>query len=51
MADPNVFSKYHLQTFSLWAVSSRKFRGLSLTSQDVGTVLAVSGMGYLFASF
>ncbi|RLN25659.1 putative peptide/nitrate transporter [Panicum miliaceum] len=34
-------------TFSLWAVSSRKFRGLSLTSQDVGTVLAVSGVGVL----
>ncbi|CAO2162181.1 unnamed protein product, partial [Urochloa humidicola] len=33
--------------FSLWAVSSRKFRGLSLTSQDVGTVLAVSGFGVL----
>ena len=39
-----MFSKYHLQIFSLWAVSSRKFRGLSLTSQDVGTVLAFSGM-------
>nr|CAB3472869.1 unnamed protein product [Digitaria exilis] len=42
MSDHNTFSKYHLQTFSLWAVSSREFRGLSLTSQDVGTVLAVS---------
>ncbi|GJN37979.1 hypothetical protein PR202_gb26984 [Eleusine coracana subsp. coracana] len=28
-------------------VSSRKFRGLSLTSQDVGTVLAFSGFGVL----
>ncbi|PAN31295.1 hypothetical protein PAHAL_5G410400 [Panicum hallii] len=37
----------YLETFSLWAVSSRKFRGLSLTSQDVGTVLAVSGVGVL----
>ncbi|KAJ1283336.1 hypothetical protein BS78_03G120700 [Paspalum vaginatum] len=37
----------YLETFSLWAVSSRKFRGLSLSSQDVGTVLAVSGIGVL----
>ncbi|XP_023157174.1 probable peptide/nitrate transporter At3g43790 [Zea mays] len=37
----------YLETFSLWAVSSRKFRGLSLTSQDVGIVLAVSGIGVL----
>ncbi|XP_062196685.1 probable peptide/nitrate transporter At3g43790 isoform X1 [Phragmites australis] len=37
----------YLETFSLWAVSSRKFRGLSLTSQDVGTVLAISGFGVL----
>ncbi|CAO2192908.1 unnamed protein product [Urochloa humidicola] len=37
----------YLETFSLWAVSSRKFRGLSLTSQNVGTVLAVSGVGVL----
>ncbi|KAK3163424.1 hypothetical protein QOZ80_1AG0003470 [Eleusine coracana subsp. coracana] len=37
----------YLEIFSLWAVSSRKFRGLSLTSQDVGTVLAFSGFGVL----
>ncbi|XP_025817905.1 protein ZINC INDUCED FACILITATOR-LIKE 1-like isoform X2 [Panicum hallii] len=37
----------YLEIFSLWAVSSRKFRGLSLTSQDVGTVLAISGFGVL----
>ncbi|KAF8724240.1 hypothetical protein HU200_021264 [Digitaria exilis] len=37
----------YIETFSLWAVSSREFRGLSLTSQDVGTVLAVSGVGVL----
>ncbi|OQU86705.1 hypothetical protein SORBI_3003G131800 [Sorghum bicolor] len=37
----------YLETFSLWAVSSKKFRGLSLTSQDVGIVLAVSGLGVL----
>ncbi|WVZ71571.1 hypothetical protein U9M48_020143 [Paspalum notatum var. saurae] len=37
----------YLEIFSLWAVSSRKFRGLSLTSQDVGSVLAFSGFGVL----
>ncbi|KXG32280.1 protein ZINC INDUCED FACILITATOR-LIKE 1 isoform X2 [Sorghum bicolor] len=37
----------YLEIFSLWAVSSRKFQGLSLTSQDVGTVLAFSGFGVL----
>ncbi|KAJ1283337.1 hypothetical protein BS78_03G120800 [Paspalum vaginatum] len=37
----------YLETFSLEAVSSRKFQGLSLTSQDVGIVLAVSGIGVL----
>ncbi|KAL6626365.1 hypothetical protein ACP70R_030091 [Stipagrostis hirtigluma subsp. patula] len=37
----------YLEIFSLWAVSSRKFRGLSLTSQDVGNVLAFSGFGVL----
>lgn len=45
-----VFSMHdtaYLEVFSLWAVSSRKFRGLSLTSQDVGTVLAISGFGVL----
>ncbi|KAK1620013.1 hypothetical protein QYE76_025530 [Lolium multiflorum] len=33
-----------LPIFSLWAVSSRKYRGLSFTSQDVGVVLAISGI-------
>ena len=42
--------KNYIQIFSLWAVSSRKFRGLSLTSQDVGTVLAVSGV-FCFSKF
>ncbi|XP_040385363.1 protein ZINC INDUCED FACILITATOR-LIKE 1-like isoform X2 [Oryza brachyantha] len=45
-----VFSLYdtaYLEIFSLWAVSSRKYRGLSFTSQDVGTVLAISGFGVL----
>ncbi|KAJ1283350.1 hypothetical protein BS78_03G121900 [Paspalum vaginatum] len=37
----------YLEIFSLWAVSSREFRGLSLISQDVGTVLAFSGFGVL----
>uniref|UniRef100_A0A453MJE1 Major facilitator superfamily (MFS) profile domain-containing protein n=1 Tax=Aegilops tauschii subsp. strangulata TaxID=200361 RepID=A0A453MJE1_AEGTS len=37
----------YLEIFSLWAVSSRKYRGLSLTSQDVGTALAISGFGVL----
>uniref|UniRef100_A0A0E0JH44 Major facilitator superfamily (MFS) profile domain-containing protein n=1 Tax=Oryza punctata TaxID=4537 RepID=A0A0E0JH44_ORYPU len=37
----------YLEIFSLWAVSSRKYRGLSFTSQDVGTVLAISGFGVL----
>uniref|UniRef100_A0A3B6N2J7 Major facilitator superfamily (MFS) profile domain-containing protein n=1 Tax=Triticum aestivum TaxID=4565 RepID=A0A3B6N2J7_WHEAT len=36
----------YLEIFSLWAVSSRKYRGLSLTSQDVGTALAISGYDY-----
>jgi len=43
--DANIFyKKKHLQIFSLWAVSSRNFQGLSFTSQDVGTVFAFSGM-------
>ncbi|BAD81084.1 major facilitator superfamily antiporter [Oryza sativa Japonica Group] len=37
----------YLEIFSLWAVSSRKYRGLSFTSQDVGIVLAISGFGVL----
>uniref|UniRef100_A0A3B6N2S0 Major facilitator superfamily (MFS) profile domain-containing protein n=1 Tax=Triticum aestivum TaxID=4565 RepID=A0A3B6N2S0_WHEAT len=37
----------YFEIFSLWAVSSRKYRGLSLTSQDIGTVLAISGFGVL----
>uniref|UniRef100_M8CIC3 Putative membrane protein n=1 Tax=Aegilops tauschii TaxID=37682 RepID=M8CIC3_AEGTA len=37
----------YLEIFSLWAVSSRKYRGLSFTSQEVGTVLAISGFGVL----
>ncbi|EMS56417.1 hypothetical protein TRIUR3_14593 [Triticum urartu] len=37
----------YLEIFSLWAVSSRKYRGLSFTSQEVGTVLTISGFGVL----
>lgn len=33
-----------LQIFSLWAVSDKKYGGLSFSSQDVGEVLAISGM-------
>ncbi|CAM0870302.1 unnamed protein product [Alopecurus aequalis] len=33
--------------FSLWTMSSRKYRGLSFTSQDVGIVLVISGLIYL----
>ncbi|CAM0880979.1 unnamed protein product [Alopecurus aequalis] len=43
-----IFSLYdsaYYEVFSLWAVSSRKYRGLSFTSQDVGIVLAISGFG------
>ncbi|XP_071704635.1 probable peptide/nitrate transporter At3g43790 [Rutidosis leptorrhynchoides] len=35
------------EIFSLWAVSDRKFGGLSFSSQDVGIVLAISGFGLL----
>jgi len=44
VANPNMFSYHYLQSFSLWAVSKRKFKGLSLTTQDVGIVLAISGI-------
>lgn len=43
-----VFSLYdtaYHEIFSLWAVSSRKYRGLSFTSKDVGIVLVISGLG------
>lgn len=33
-----------MQVFSLWAVSDKKYGGLSFSSQDVGEVLAISGM-------
>ncbi|XP_058108923.1 protein ZINC INDUCED FACILITATOR-LIKE 1-like [Magnolia sinica] len=45
-----VFSLHDMaytEIFSLWAVSDRKYGGLSYSSQDVGTVLAFSGCGLL----
>ncbi|CAM0885604.1 unnamed protein product [Alopecurus aequalis] len=42
-----IFSLYdtaYYEIFSLWAVSSTKYRGLNFTSQDVGIVLAISGV-------
>ncbi|XP_050123024.1 protein ZINC INDUCED FACILITATOR-LIKE 1-like isoform X5 [Malus sylvestris] len=41
-----VFSLHDMayaEIFSLWAVSPRKFGGLSFTTEDVGEVLAISG--------
>ncbi|KAF7043292.1 hypothetical protein CFC21_052674 [Triticum aestivum] len=35
------------EIFSLWAVSEKKYGGLSFSSKDVGQVLAVSGAGLL----
>ncbi|KAI5670677.1 hypothetical protein M9H77_11041 [Catharanthus roseus] len=35
------------EIFSLWAVSPRKFGGLSFSTQDVGVVLSISGFGLL----
>ncbi|KAK1292574.1 Protein ZINC INDUCED FACILITATOR-LIKE 1 [Acorus calamus] len=45
-----VFSLHDMaysEIFSLWAVSDRKFGGLSFTSQDVGMVLSISGLSLL----
>nr|CBX25429.1 hypothetical_protein [Oryza glaberrima] len=36
-----------LQIFSLWAESDRKYGGLSLSSEDVGQVLAITGASLL----
>ncbi|KAK4753727.1 hypothetical protein SAY87_001831 [Trapa incisa] len=36
------------EIFSLWAVSDKKYGGLSFSSQEVGEVLAISGLGLLF---
>ncbi|GMI81839.1 zinc induced facilitator-like 2 [Hibiscus trionum] len=35
------------EIFSLWALSDKKYGGLSFSSQDVGEVLAISGFGLL----
>ncbi|WOK96781.1 protein ZINC INDUCED FACILITATOR-LIKE 1-like [Canna indica] len=37
----------YTEIFSLWAVSDKSYGGLSLSSQEVGEVLAVSGVGLL----
>ncbi|GAB4859277.1 Probable peptide/nitrate transporter At3g43790 [Ancistrocladus abbreviatus] len=39
------------EIFSLWAVSDKKYGGLSFSSQDVGEVLAISGFGLLLFQF
>ncbi|KAK6936889.1 hypothetical protein RJ641_033919 [Dillenia turbinata] len=35
------------EIFSLWAVSEKRYGGLSFSSQDVGIILAISGFGLL----
>ncbi|XP_048135250.1 protein ZINC INDUCED FACILITATOR-LIKE 1-like isoform X2 [Rhodamnia argentea] len=35
------------EIFSLWAVSPRRLGGLSYTTEDVGTILSISGAGLL----
>ncbi|KAK0578587.1 hypothetical protein LWI29_012884 [Acer saccharum] len=35
------------EIFSLWAVSDKRYGGLSFSSQDVGEVLSISGFGLL----
>ncbi|KAI3952596.1 hypothetical protein MKW98_015825 [Papaver atlanticum] len=43
-----VFSLHNMaydEIFSLWAVSPRKFGGLSYTTKDVGLILSVAGIG------
>ncbi|KAL2457673.1 Protein ZINC INDUCED FACILITATOR-LIKE 1 [Forsythia ovata] len=45
-----VFSLHDMaytEIFSLWAVSPKKLGGLSYSTQDVGEVLAISGLGLL----
>ncbi|CAM0880867.1 unnamed protein product [Alopecurus aequalis] len=34
----------YAEVFSLWAVSDRKYGGLSFSSQDVGSVLSITGL-------
>ncbi|KAG6489470.1 hypothetical protein ZIOFF_050739 [Zingiber officinale] len=37
----------YTEIFSLWAVSDKSYGGLSFSSQDVGEILAISGLGLL----
>ncbi|XP_074310752.1 protein ZINC INDUCED FACILITATOR-LIKE 1-like [Silene latifolia] len=37
----------YTEIFSLWATSPRKLGGLSYTTQDVGTILSITGLGIL----
>ena len=37
--------------FSLWAESDKKYGGLSLSSQDVGQVLSITGNTYYLGTF
>uniref|UniRef100_A0A0D9XX84 Major facilitator superfamily (MFS) profile domain-containing protein n=1 Tax=Leersia perrieri TaxID=77586 RepID=A0A0D9XX84_9ORYZ len=48
--EKNLLKNWQL-LFSFWVVRSRKYRGLSLTSKDVGIVLSVSGIGVFVYQF
>jgi hypothetical protein len=37
-------SEKALQVFCLWAISDRRYGGLSFSTTDVGNVLAISGI-------
>ncbi|CAN0898680.1 Probable peptide/nitrate transporter At3g43790 [Linum grandiflorum] len=39
---------HHMQILTLWAVSDKKYGGLSFSSQDVGEVLAISGTPHIY---
>ncbi|KAM7472661.1 hypothetical protein LguiA_010844 [Lonicera macranthoides] len=41
----------YTEIFSLWAVSSTKYGGLSYTTEKVGEVLSISGLGLLVFQF
>ncbi|KAI5386415.1 putative glutathione peroxidase 5 [Lathyrus oleraceus] len=46
----NIFSLYNVayqEVFSLWAVSPGRFGGLNFTTDNVGDVLAISGIGLI----
>ncbi|KAI4339312.1 hypothetical protein MLD38_024269 [Melastoma candidum] len=46
----SVFSLHDMayqEIFSLWAVSPRRFGGLDYTTEDVGSILSISGFGLL----